>query len=101
MKMNIKKVELIYDLGQDIPSNYGEKLRGYFANRFKEVLFHNHNEDGNFRYGYPLIQYKIIKNRPVIVGMSSIVEIAPPVSLSSSLAMCSVSGKVESPCQTK
>jgi hypothetical protein len=69
-KMNIKKVELSYDLDQDIPSNYGEKLRGFFANKFNEILFHNHSENGNFRYGYPLIQYKVIKNRPVIIGIN-------------------------------
>lgn len=68
--MNIKKVELSYDLNKSIPSNYGEKLRGYFANRFNEVLFHNHNENGDFRYGYPLIQYKVIKNQPVIIGIN-------------------------------
>ena len=68
--MNVKKVELVYNLDQDIPLNYGEKLRGFFANKFEEILFHNHSENGNFRYGYPLIQYKIIKNKPVIVGIN-------------------------------
>jgi len=32
----------------------------------ENVLFHNHEEEG-FRYGYPLIQYKRIKDKPVLV----------------------------------
>jgi hypothetical protein len=51
-------------------------LRGYFGNKFKEhSLMHNHYTEGeakNFRnelrYAYPLIQYKIIANKPYLVG---------------------------------
>ena len=47
------------------------KLRGYFGNVFKEhsPLLHNHFEDGTNRYAYPLVQYKVIKNIPVLVGL--------------------------------
>jgi len=47
------------------------KLRGYFGNIFKEhsPLLHNHFEDGTNRYAYPLVQYKVIKNVPVLVGL--------------------------------
>jgi len=46
------------------------KLRGYFGNIFKEhsSLLHNHFENGKNRYAYPLVQYKVIKNTPVLVG---------------------------------
>ena len=45
------------------------KLRGYFGNLFKEhsPLLHNHYEDGSFRYKYPVIQYKVIDNTPMLV----------------------------------
>jgi len=48
------------------------KLRGYFGNVFKEYspLLHNHFEDGKNRYVYPLVQYKVIKNIPVLMGLS-------------------------------
>ena len=48
------------------------KLRGYFGNVFKEhsPLLHNHFEDGKKRYAYPLVQYKVIKNIPVLTGLS-------------------------------
>ena len=47
------------------------KLRGYFGNVFKEhsPLLHNHFENGTNRYAYPLVQYKVIKNIPVLVGL--------------------------------
>ena len=46
------------------------KLRGYFGSLFKEhsSLLHNHYDDGSVRYGYPLIQYKVIDKTPVLLG---------------------------------
>ncbi len=48
------------------------KLRGYFGNVFKEhsPLLHNHFDDGTNRYAYPLVQYKVINNIPVLIGLS-------------------------------
>lgn len=54
----------------NLQTRNAHKLRGYFGNVFKEhsPLLHNHFEDGKNRYAYPLIQYKVIKNIPVLVG---------------------------------
>jgi hypothetical protein len=48
------------------------KLRGYFGNLFKEhsPLLHNHFEDGQLRYKYPLVQYKIVNEVPMLVGVN-------------------------------
>ncbi len=48
------------------------KLRGYFAKIFKEhsPLLHNHFLNGNYRYAYPLVQYKVINNIPHLVGFN-------------------------------
>ncbi|MFW5831722.1 MAG: CRISPR-associated endonuclease Cas6 [Prolixibacteraceae bacterium] len=48
------------------------KLRGYFGKLFREhsPLLHNHFEDGRLRYAYPLVQYKVIGNVPVLVGFA-------------------------------
>lgn len=48
------------------------KLRGYFGNLFKEhsPLLHNHFSDGNLRYAYPLVQYKVIDKIPALVGFN-------------------------------
>lgn len=46
------------------------KMRGYFGNIFKEQspLLHNHYSDGASRYAYPLVQYKVINQIPLLVG---------------------------------
>lgn len=48
------------------------KLRGYFADAFGQdsVLFHNHTEEGGFRYAYPLIQYKVLGGVPSVMGVN-------------------------------
>ncbi len=48
------------------------KLRGFFGNIFKEhsILLHNHfQDDDSFRQGYSLVQYKVLKNIPTLVGL--------------------------------
>jgi hypothetical protein len=56
----------------DIPlqTRDAHKLRGFFGTLFKEhsTLLHNHYSDGSARYAYPLVQYKVIDNIPVLVG---------------------------------
>lgn len=48
------------------------KLRGYFGDLFKErsPLLHNHFEDGSLRYKYPLVQYKVVNEVPMLVGLN-------------------------------
>lgn len=55
----------------NLKTREAHKLRGYFGNLFKDKspLLHNHFETGESRYAYPLIQYKIIKNIPYLVGL--------------------------------
>lgn len=47
------------------------KLRGFFGNLFAEhsPLLHNHFGDGNLRYQYPLVQYKVLHKTPTLVGI--------------------------------
>lgn len=67
MKINICKV-IFNDLS--LTPRYGEKLRGYLGNKYKEIdLLHNHNEAG-FIYRYPLVQYKVIDGIPMIIGIN-------------------------------
>ncbi|MBL7127531.1 MAG: DNA repair protein [Ignavibacteria bacterium] len=48
------------------------KLRGYFGDLFKEhsQLLHNHFEDGTQIYKYPVVQYKVVKGVPMLVGIN-------------------------------
>lgn len=68
--MKIQKAELEYKINERLPLSYGRKLRGFFANKFENVLFHNHKKNNDFRYKYPLIQYKIISGDPVVIGLN-------------------------------
>lgn len=47
------------------------KLRGYFGNLFREKsdLLHNHMGNGELKYEYPKVQYKVIDNTPTLVGI--------------------------------
>jgi hypothetical protein len=54
-----------------LPQRAAAQLRGYFGNYFKEhsPLLHNHYEGGKTRYGYPLVQYKVLGGTPTLVGV--------------------------------
>lgn len=49
----------------------GHQLRGYIGNLFKEYspLLHNHLADGSLRNQYPLVQYKVVDQKPFIIGI--------------------------------
>lgn len=48
------------------------KLRGYFIRHFgaDNVLFHNHTSEGGYVYRYPLIQYKVLRGVPTVLGIN-------------------------------
>jgi len=52
------------------------KIRGYFGELFREhsPLLHNHFDDSDgstpqYRYEYPLVQYKVLRKTPTLVGL--------------------------------
>lgn len=52
-----------------LKNNEVEKLRGFFANTFRNVKeMHNHTDLG-FNYSYPLVQYKALNNIPIVIGV--------------------------------
>ena len=67
--MKIKQAKLEFDIEDRLSLDYGRKLRGFFANEFEDVLFHHHKENDKFRYGYPLIQYKILRGKPTVIAI--------------------------------
>ena len=70
-----RKGELVFEIKESLSLNYGHKLRGFFAQKFDELLFHNHHGDGQFRYGYPLIQYKILNGKPTVISLNDGVDL--------------------------
>ncbi|VVB87668.1 Uncharacterised protein [uncultured archaeon] len=50
-------------------------LRGFFATKFNEYsLLHQHNAD-KFIYRYPLVQYKMIDDAPMVIGINDGAEV--------------------------
>jgi len=59
----------------DIP-----KFRGYLAQQYPHYsLIHNHLEDGQLRYAYPSIQFKVLNEHPTIVGIGGGISILKKV----------------------
>ena len=63
-KVNIMRLHFVNNIRHDeIP-----KLRGAILSKIEspDILFHNHKGDG-LRYKYPLIQYKVIDGKAVVL----------------------------------
>ncbi|MEO0022317.1 MAG: CRISPR-associated endonuclease Cas6 [candidate division WOR-3 bacterium] len=53
-----------------------DRLRGFFATHFGEFrLVHHHLDDNRLIYRTPLIQYKVVNRRPLVVGLNEGAEI--------------------------
>ena len=73
--MNIDYALIKYE-NIDLKSEDANKLRGFFSNKYIDhEIVHNHSGDG-FIYNYPKIQYKSIKNQPIICGIAEGADIA-------------------------
>lgn len=62
----------VYKLWIKIPHNNvkGFKVRGFLGHIFKdEPVAHHHFRDGLFLYTYPRVQYKVIKDKILILGI--------------------------------
>lgn len=58
-----------------------EKLRGYIGNKYIETdILHNHTQTG-YIYRYPLTQYKVIDDIPMIIGLGKASEIVREIAL--------------------
>lgn len=55
----------------NLPTRAAHQLRGYFGDFFREKspLLHNHYENGDPIYRYPLIQYKVVNGTPMLLGI--------------------------------
>ncbi|RKY36009.1 MAG: hypothetical protein DRP78_04715 [Candidatus Omnitrophota bacterium] len=75
VKRIIIKFEGIKMKAFDIP-----KFRGYLADKYsKFTLIHNHLSNNKFRYAYPVIQFKLIDQVPIILAIGQGIEILKKV----------------------
>lgn len=63
---------LILKLSKDLISRRDiPKLRGFIAGKYSQnIEFHNHTKDGGFKYGYPMIQYKVLDSIPILIAIN-------------------------------
>jgi len=48
-----------------------DKLRGFFGDRYSEyIVIHQHLNENEFIYKFPLIQYKIFDGKPFVLGIN-------------------------------
>ena len=67
MKLNICRLEL---LNIKMKPRDSEKIRGYLGHKYEELdILYNH-KNNKFIYRYPKVQYKIINNKPIILGIN-------------------------------
>lgn len=70
----IKTAQLQFITEQRFKKRDAEKLRGFFANQFRdEDYFHNHSPGGQSLYRMPLVQYKVIDGLLTIFGYNDAV----------------------------
>ena len=73
-KMNLKILTLTLESDRKFLEN-AHKLRGFFAGAFNEyVLLHHHKFD-KYVYDYPLIQYKMIDSKPMVIGINEGIDV--------------------------
>ncbi|MCX7974841.1 MAG: CRISPR-associated endonuclease Cas6 [Candidatus Aminicenantes bacterium] len=73
--MRVKTLMFSFKCNQPVKGK-AEWLRGFFADQFREyVLIHHHLDDNKLNYSFPLIQYKILNEKPVVIGINEGTEV--------------------------
>lgn len=76
--MNLKTFTLTLASTRPIRGSASE-LRGFFATRFNEyTLLHQHSAD-KLIYRYPMVQYKMIDRKPMVIGINDGAEVLKQV----------------------
>jgi hypothetical protein len=69
------------------------KIRGYIAANFPEYIeLHHHNNQG-YVYRYPLIQYKTINKKPMLVGIGKGAEIL--INIETDIKKLNIDGEIQ------
>lgn len=72
--MKLKTLEMTFRSTKEFRENI-LCTRGFFATKFNEyVQLHNHITD-KLVYSYPTIQYKVVRNRPLILGINEGIDV--------------------------
>ena len=89
--MKVKILTLIFKDMHIQPSDI-PKVRGYFANRYKEYeILHNHLPGGKFNFGFPKLQYRIINHHPTLIAIKEGIDVLKEIFLE--IENVSINGK--------
>ena len=73
--MKVKTLLFSFVCDEPVESK-AEWFRGFFAEHFREyTLLHHHLEDNRLYYSFPLIQYKVMGVKPLVIGINEGAEI--------------------------
>ena len=76
--MKLKTLEMTFKSTKEFKENI-LCTRSFFATKFNEYIqLHNHVTD-KLVYSYPTIQYKVIRNRPLILGIKEGIDVLKEV----------------------
>lgn len=69
--MEIEVTELRLRLGRPLSPGEATQLRGYFGREFAdETALHHHNANGTLVYDYPRVQFKVLDQSALLVGLA-------------------------------
>lgn len=78
MNIDVCKLEL---LNIKLNARDSEKIRGYLSNKYENIdLLHNHDKE-KFIYRYPSIQYKVVNNKAIIIGVNEGAKVVSEIGL--------------------
>ena len=69
-QIEIKILELWLEINTNMSLSDAEKIRGFIGKNFVEDHFlHHHIGNNKLLYRYPLVQYKVIDSKPLLIGI--------------------------------
>ncbi|MEO0021482.1 MAG: CRISPR-associated endonuclease Cas6 [candidate division WOR-3 bacterium] len=78
--MKIEPLLLKLVINDKLSPEAARKVRGYIASFFRDnPVVHHHLPDGRLLYRYPVIQYKVINNDIIIIGIYEGVEVVKKI----------------------
>lgn len=77
MRLNI--LLLTFEFTKEFKGD-GTSIRGFFGKKFSEYTLLHHHLDNKLKYQYPLIQYKMIEGKPMVVGINQGAQVLKEIS---------------------
>ena len=77
MKTLVRKTQIVQvsqcrlRLGRNVRQGEATAIRGFFGRKFEdEIWMHNHQADGTPVYQYPRVQYKVVNQTALLIGVN-------------------------------